>query len=177
MPSGFNPDTTPTDVIYDVGVLTYGGGIYLGLTRGGVEFNPNKEYRHPEFDGLRARIAGLDRVVDANAEFTGTLVQFGPELIPYFDPGATGTGTITPGLASVPIAIGSYLDAPTLTYLRAGGGTFSVVFEKGLVTNWSLSGEDKSEAEVEFTIEARLDMDAEDFSTDKIPWTYVVTDA
>src|SRR5215207_2295159 len=106
MPSGFN-EQTPIDVIYDVGVLTFGGGLEdgtpLGVTRGGVNFNPNKTYRQVQGDGLKNNIGGLDRVTEWDVEFTGTLIQFGSDLIPYFDPGATGSGTVIPGPASVPI--------------------------------------------------------------------------
>jgi hypothetical protein len=176
MSSGYTT-SLPSDVLLDTGVLYTGGGTKVGVTRGGLKFNPNKEMRNIEFDGKRSNIEGLDRIVNHGASIEGTFIQLGLTQVPQFEAGVTTTtpgGNIsklhTPKAASLLFSAGDYINNLRLVYARQGGGFVQVRFPKALVSHYQWSGTDKSEAEVQATFESRLGSTAAASSTDTAPY-------
>lgn len=159
--TGYSADL-PADVIVDSGVL-YVGTAIVGVTRGGLAFDPGKSYRNIPFDGVRSPIKGLDRIEKYDAKLTGTILEFDAEEFVQLEPGSTndaGTPTtiITMKAASTLLASGDYLTDVRLVMERGGGGYAAVHFSVGLLTQYSVKTSDNSEAEIAITIEARLDM-------------------
>lgn len=183
MPSGYTSDL-PNDTLLDVAVLSRKidtQQVPFGVSRGGLTFSPRKEMRNVEFDGKRSPIAGLDRITSHSAEISGTFIQFGTSQLADLEPASTATQTgtstkITPHDASTLIPAGALITALTLTYQRLGGGTASVVFPLAICREYSLQGQDNSEAEVKAAFEARLDLSGPDASTDSPPYHIVVVD-
>lgn len=185
MPSGYNANL-PNDMIWDVGVLTHDVATVqtpLFATRGGVKVLRNIQIRSAEFDGRRAKIAGLDRKIGSDPRFEGTAVQIDETLLQKFEPGGTlvtaGTPavhTLTPLGQSVTIVKATMLVKPRITWLRSGGGTVYVQFQLGLVVEYDINAQDKTEGEIPFAIEARLDPALGGFDTDDEPYIWVVND-
>lgn len=183
MPSGYS-DTLPDDILLDTGVLSQKVGAAqeaFGVTRGGTTFTPELEIRNVDFDGKRADIVGLDRIIKRGGKITGTFIQIGATQIKAYEPGSTsataaGATTITPKKASTPLVAADYLTDLTLTFLRANGGSAAVIFPKGLCTKYDIKSQDNSEAEVAAEFSARLDMAGVGATTDDAPYKIVVTD-
>jgi hypothetical protein len=159
--TGYSSDL-PTDVLLDSGVLYVGSNV-VGVSRGGLNFDPGKEYGNIGFDGKRSKVKGLDRVTGWDPKISGTLLEFGTEEMPQLEPGsvndaASPTATITPKAASTLLAAGNYLDNVRLVFERGNGKYAAVLFTCGLLTQWSLKGSDNGEGEIAVTIEARLDI-------------------
>jgi hypothetical protein len=188
MPSGYSA-TLPDDTLVDVAVLSRDVAstpTTFGVSRGGLTFTPTKEMRNVEFDGKRSPVAGLDRITAHGATISGTFIQFGTAQLTNLEPSssiATATSTagtthtLTPQPASTLIAEGDLIANLTLTYQRLGGGTVKVIFPFAICTEYELSGEDNSEAEISATFEARLGATAAATSTDTAPYSIVVFDA
>jgi hypothetical protein len=185
MPSGYTA-SLPNDMIWDVGVLSHDVATVqtaLFATRGGVNVLRNIEMRSADFDGRRVKIAGLDRKVGSDPRFEGTAVQIDETLLAKFEPGSTtvtaGTPavhTITPLKQSTTIAKSTMLVKPRLTWLRSGGGTVYVQFPLGLVVSYDIRAVDKTEGEIPFAIESRIDPAAVGFTTDDEGYIWVVTE-
>jgi hypothetical protein len=181
MPSGYSA-TLPDDVLLDVAVLSRKVATVdtpFGVSRGGMSFKPTKQYRNVEFDGKRSPIAGLDRVIAHGGTISGTFIQFGAAQIADLEPAssavtATTVTTVTPVDASTLIATSDLLEDLTMTYQRLGGGTVKIVFPLAICTEYELSGQDNSEAEIRATFEARLGVSGSD--TDAAPYEIIVTD-
>lgn len=183
MPSGYTT-SLPNDVLIDVAVLSReisAAQTPFGVSRGGLSFHPNKEFRNVEFDGKRAPIAGLDRITKFGAVIEGTFIQVGTAQIDDLEPAssvATSTGTpstftITPYDASTLIAAGDLITNLRMRYRRLGGGFVDVIFAKALCTQYEITGQDNSEAEVRATFEARQ-VATDGDSTDNAPYSIVV---
>lgn len=152
----------PSDCLLDSGVLYVGSNI-VGVSRGGLSFDPGRTWRNTEFDGKRSPVKGLDRIAGFASKIAGTMLEFGTEELPQFEPGSTSdsgtpTNTFTPKAAGVVLSSGDYLTNVRLVFERGNGKYAAVLFAVGLVTEYSLKGQDNSEAEVQITIEARLDI-------------------
>lgn len=153
----------PDDVLIDVGYL-FEGNTFVGTSRGGLSFEPTVERRNIEYDGKKANVAELDRDTFSGAQITGTLIQFISKLA-IFEPGSTSSdpgtnvGTlITPKTAGELYAAGDYLTNLRLVHPRRNGGYAQVRFPVALCTQYSLAGQDRSEAEIAATFEARLSL-------------------
>jgi hypothetical protein len=151
----------PDDVLIDVGYL-FEGNTFVGTSRGGLSFEPTIERRNIEYDGKKANVAELDRDTFSGAQITGTLIQFISKLA-TFEPGSTSADPggnvalrLTPKAAGVLYASGDYLTNLRLVHPRRGGGYAQIRFPVALCTQYSLSGQDRSEAEIAATFEARL---------------------
>lgn len=186
MPSGYNA-SFPNDMLWDVAVFSKDVATVQTpqfVTRGGNAFKRNHENRQVPFDGSREPIAGLDRGIGARPEFSGTALQLDEVVAAMFLPKATtvtvagppAVNTITPVKHGIAIAKTDMILKPRLTWARSGGGSVYVQFPYGLVMEWDINAQDKSEAEIPFRIEARLDPAAGGFTTDDAAWVLVVTD-
>lgn len=184
MPSGFTA-SLPDDVLLDTGVLYVGNSSGLsispvGVTRGGVQFSPEKEMRNIEFDGKRAPIAELDRVIAQGGRISGTFITFGTVQIPRFEPGATVdnagpfaggdpanvSSQIVPKESSTPLAAGDYIRNLRLVFLRGNGDYVQIRMPWALCERWEISGEDNSEAEITAEFVGRLGLTDAATSTD-----------
>lgn len=166
--TGYSTDL-PADVLLDSGVL-YVGAAIVGVSRGGLSFDPGKQYRNTDFDGKRSPVKLLDRITGYDAKLSGNMLEFGAEELVQFEPGsvndaATPVATITPKAAGTLLVTGDYLSNVRLVFER-GGSTgaaplyAAVLFPCAMVTQYSVKGADNNEAEIAITIEARLDATA-----------------
>jgi hypothetical protein len=163
-PSGYNA-RTPTDLLIDIGILSYDVAAVdtvLGVSRGGLQFDPGITIKELEYDGRRSPIVGGDRISYRKPTISGSMLQLGPEDWRLFEAGAGGTGstpgTVVPKLAGLSLVIGEYVKNLTLTFTRSGGGTGKVKFPYALCTKYGpVGGKDNDEAEIPVTFEARLD--------------------
>lgn len=160
MPLNGYDGTLPSDALLDSGVL-FVGSTAIGVSRGGLNFDPGRQIRNIPFDGKRSDVKGLDRVTGWDAKISGTLLEFAATDIARLEPGSTsavvgGTTTITPKTAGTLFASGDYLTDVHLIFERAGGGYAAVYFAQGFVNRWGpLKGSDNAEAEVGIEISAR----------------------
>lgn len=166
--TGYSADL-PADVLLDSGVLYIGANI-VGVSRGGLSFDPGKTYRNIPFDGQRSPVKLLDRIEKYDSKITGTMLEFGTEELPWFEPGsvndaASPVAVITPKVAGTLLVAGDYQANVRLVFER-GGSTgalplyAAVLFPCALFTQYSVKGSDNNEAEIAITIEARLDVTA-----------------
>ena len=91
--TGYNTNT-PSDILLDTGVLSMNGTV-IGVSRGGLRFTPGIELRNIDYDGKKAPVRGLDRIVNRMPQFTGTMLEVGAANIRKFEPGGA-TPDITP---------------------------------------------------------------------------------
>ena len=186
MPSGYTSGT-PSALLIDVGVLYFdkqggdGNPTKYGLSVGGVTFEPGLEWRQPEFDGRRSNIEGLDRITFRDGKITGTILMELPKHIPLIEPGSVSSAgsspetTIwTPKAASVLLTPDTdYLQNVRLLWTKSDGTLCGIRMTRALGTFTQLSGADKDEGKVQFSIEARLENGAAATSTDTAPYVYV----
>ena len=159
--------TKPTEAMIDSGVLYLrdpDDGLTLvgmGPSRGGLTFNPNREMRNVEFDGKTSMIAGLDRVLRANPQLSGGLIDFSRKSLGYYEPGGDSgdsgsVGRVAPIDATVFLGSGAYLK-DVMWVTRNQDNTITVVgFPRALVTEYEVVGEQDSEVIANLTIEARI---------------------
>lgn len=153
--------TLPADCLLDSGVLFVGSNP-VGVSRGGLTFDPGRTIRNIPFDGQRSDVKGLDRVTKWDSKIMGTLLEFAATDIARDEPGSTsavvgGVTTITPKGAGALFAGGDYLADVRLIFERSGGGYAAVYFAFGFVVKYGpLKGNDNAEAEIPIEISARL---------------------
>lgn len=175
MPSGYT-DKLPTDTLLDTAVISI-AGVMLSATRGGTTFNPGSEFRNIEYDGKKGNVAGLDRKIFMAPTLSTTLIQAGPEVLRVLEAAGSGTGnsvTIKPA-GELFNASTEYITNLECTWRRANGGTVKVTFAKALCTSYELSGQDRSEAEISVTFEARQDPAALGTNGGAVPYSIAIT--
>lgn len=174
----------PIDALLDHGTFYQGNVLIassttLGVSRGGVKFDPMWTIEQPGFDGKDALIKGLDRKFYGPAKLSATMIEFGPAAsgnqIPKLEAGIvnadTGTtpntlSTLTPTAGRVFYPAGNYLIYLRAVFPRgivAGAGIkkyAGICFPCALVTKWDLAGQDKDVAIYNVEFEARKDMAA-----------------
>lgn len=138
----------------------------LGGTRGGITFDKGEEWRNIPADGLRGKVAMLDRKTSSDPKLTGTCLLFGPDMVSnVLEPGSTSVNTGTSPNATqtiTPVAPGTLLQRGDYRRFeciwdRGNGGQAKVTFTMGLVSTWTLGAQDNNEGEIPITIEARQD--------------------
>ena len=159
MPSG--AQDLANDVLFDTAVLYIdiaGVSTPLGASRGGLTFNPNREMRTIEYDGMTSPGVGTQRIVGTAPTITGSFIEIGEtQLAEVLETGHTtqfqaSTKRFLPKAARLIFADGDYVSYAKLTYQRANGGTYSVVFPRALCTQYEHTGEDKNESLVNITL-------------------------
>jgi hypothetical protein len=179
-PSGYMA-RTPTDMLIDTGVLSMlvtAVDTVIGVSRGGLTFDPGFALKEIDYDGRRAPIVGGDRVSFRRPTISGTMLQLGPEDWRIMEPGAAGTvNVVTPKPAGLLLVIGEYVPSLTLTFSRSGPGTVKIKFPYALCTKYGpVGGKDEAEAEIAVTFEARLDR-ADVLNTDNtLPYIITISD-
>jgi hypothetical protein len=171
----------PDDVLIDVGFL-FEGNTFVGTSRGGLTFAPQIERRNIEYDGKKANVAEMDRDTFSGAQITGTLIQFVSKLS-IFEPGSTQTdpggnvsALITPQTGGQLYAAGDYLTNLRLVHPTRAGGYVQVRFPVALCTQYTVSGQDRSEAEIAATFEARLSLSDAAATPGKKPYVIELLD-
>lgn len=186
MPSGYTTGTRGA-LLIDVAVLWFdkqggdGNPTKYGLTVGGVTYEPETEWRQPEFDGRRSAIEGMDRKVFQGGVFTGEVLAELPKHIPLIEPGATSAAGSAPETTVwTPKAASTFLSADTdylqnvrMVWTKANGTLVGVRMERALGTFTQIAGDDKNEGKISFRIEARLEDGAAATSTDTAPIKWV----
>lgn len=173
--------TLPNDIILDTGVLSV-GGVPMGVTIGGCKFDPGMTWRNVEFDGKRAAIQGLDRIVSWAPTITGKILQFATSsLTNNIMMGSTLTTGGTPVSSSIVDYSGSvllplseYMSNVQLKWQRGVSGFVSVVFPSAMCVKWDVNGTDKAEGQVSFTFEARQ-IATGSLGTDQPPYSILYT--
>jgi hypothetical protein len=175
---------TPTDQIIDIGVLSYdvsGVDTVLGVSRGGLGFDPGIDLHEQQYDGQRSPIVGGDRISYRRATISGNMLQLGPEDHRIFEPAAGGTGstpgTVLPKAAGISFVIGEYVKNLTLTFTRSGGGTVKYRFPYAICKKYGpIAPKDNDEAEISVNFEARLDRADVANSDSTCPYTITYLD-
>lgn len=172
MPSGLTA-TTPAHLVLDVGVLSV-NGTPIGISQGGLDFDPGRTDRHVDGDGFRAKIAQMEYPVDYKSVIKGSFIELSTAFLALLEPGGTvSAGITTPIACGTRYAVGDYLTSVVLLQQRGDGTTFAVKFDTARITKWSLDSKDKRETLVKCEIEAYLSLAAAVVSTDTCPYTLV----
>lgn len=165
MPSGYVA-TTPTDMLVDTGILKVGPKAgptaIMGVSRGGLQFDPGSTLREVEYDGRRAPVELLDRKSFMRPRITGTMLQAAQEDFAYYEPGSTTASagiplvhTITPKAADALMVSADYKKVE-LVFNRSGGGTVTITFPSAIFVKYGpVGGTDQNEGEIAVEIEAR----------------------
>lgn len=156
----------PADVLLNMGVMfrgISGTSTKIGVTMGAPTFDPGVDLKDITFDGMRCRLKGLTRRVGFRPIIKGTLKEFGPaatgKQLAVIEPGsaeatASGVTTVTPKAAGGLYAAGDYLTDTRWIFDRGTSGFAAIYFPIALCTKWSLRGQDKDEALIDFEFEA-----------------------
>jgi hypothetical protein len=173
MPSGFTAGT-PDALAINVGVLKVNGTV-IGLSDGGLDFDPGIVDLQIGFDGARAPIAGMEYRVDYKSKISGTFITPSVAFLQQCEPGGNLSGdTITPIACGTLYAAGDYLDNVELIISRGDGTNLTVTFATAKVTKWTLDSKDKQVLKVKCEIMAYLSADVAAASTDTCPYTLTV---
>lgn len=161
--SGYST-SLPDDILLDTAVLYFGTSLY-GATKGGLRYQPQREFRNVEFDGKRSPIKGLDRVVSRMPKIVGTVIEIAPADIALLEPGSTQLALITGvtsfrGKAAGSLFVsGDYVSDVKCIWQRGNGDYFRVRFPSAIIEVFDgPQGADKEEATINIEIGARLDM-------------------
>lgn len=183
MPSGYT-SSFRGDIILDAAVLWYkkqggdGNPTKFGVSRGGIRFEPEVEWRHVDFDGKRSDIEGLHRVTNRTGRISGTWLLEIPKHWPTIEPGATlssggGIDTWTPKAASTLLTPNTdYLQELRMIGTLADGTLGEVFMARALCTRWSWVTEDKNEHVIEAEFMAVLEDGPAATSTDTAPYVF-----
>lgn len=155
--SGFNADT-PDDILLDSGVLLLDGDP-IGVSRGGLRFNPGIEIRELDYDGRKAPVVGGDRIAFRRPVISGTMLQAGEADFNRYEPGGA-TPDVTPKPQGVMFVEGDYLTDLALVFKRGNGGTCTITFPFAICKQYEVVGQNQSEAEIAVVFEARIEQGA-----------------
>jgi hypothetical protein len=150
----------PSDVLLGVGWL-FDDNTHIGISRGGLTFEPNVERRNIPYDGKMSNAEELDWDTFSEAQITGTFIQFVSKVGLYepgnttTSPGGSVTSLITPHEAGVLYEVGDYVRNLRYVFARLSGGYVQVRFFSALVSQYSIAGVDREEATIAATFSAR----------------------
>jgi hypothetical protein len=158
--NGYTLDT-PTQILIGSGVV-YRAGVPWSTSRGGLRVELIRELREVEFDGRRAPVAGLDRVVTYGIRVTATFLELNVLQSQRYEQGivasvSLGNSTLTPRDANQFFPAGAYITDTLVAFQRSDGTLVGFRIPKAFV-GYTLAGEDKSEAGIDTTFEARADL-------------------
>jgi hypothetical protein len=156
----------------------------IGVSRGGLTFDPGKEIRQIPFDSAKSPLKLLDRVIKVVPVITGKMLEYAGGDIPNYEAGATSsfasasgvTGVITPKMPGLMFASGDYLANLKLVFERgmstiAAPAYIEIIFPYAICRKYKLTGTDQAEAEVDVEFEARIDPSASGNSIFTSPYT------
>ncbi len=157
---------------------TVSSGTKFGLTEGGVDFDSGKVERQVTGDGIRARIAGLEYVIDYNPVMKFKIKEIGSSNIALLEPGSTAetvgsTTTYTPIACATLYVAGDYLEDVMAVGQRGDGGLFVCHLPVAKVVKWKLDTKDKVEAMIDVELHGYLDGTEAETSTDGAPYRLI----
>ena len=153
----------PSDVLLGTGWL-FDDNTFIGISRGGLTFEPAVEKRNIPYDGKMSDSEELDWDTFSGATITGTFVQFVSKVGIYepgsasTSPGGSVTTLITPKHSGILYTEGQYIRNLRLVFGRATGYV-QVRFFSALVSQYSIVGVDREEATIAATFSARSLLD------------------
>lgn len=168
-------DNLPADLILEHGVV-FRGDTPIGVTVGGVSFDPGKEMRNVQYDGKKSDVVGLHRIDSYTPILSGSLIEFGGDTtgdqIRTLEAGATGPAQ-TGGVDSAQGVVRTFTPKPAGTFfteseyaddIRAvfehGSGYVAILFPHAFVRKYGpIQGADKNEAKVPFEFVGCLSQD------------------
>jgi hypothetical protein len=144
----------PEEYIVDVGVITVGGVAEAwGATVDGIQWDPGKEVRHPEWDGRSSEHEGMHRTIRYNAKLTGKIKRGGAALMLDFEPGSESDGSSgsdgnTVSLLDVrqPWETGMYLEDVYYIGRQQDQTMMRVYMPRAYVKSYKLATKDNDEA-------------------------------
>lgn len=158
--SGFNANTASGVGLHGVIFIgfTIATGAYtrkLGITRGGVGFNPNGEWRNVPYDGQHAPTTALDRRIMSTPEISGTMLEVtNQNLLEILEPGGATPSTLKD--SGTFLSAGNYLTNVAVAFKRSDGSFFGYNLPVALVTQYDVQGAGSDgEVEVAITIQGR----------------------
>ena len=104
--SGFYPGF-PNDIVLDHGALAI-GDMVMTPSRGGMRFTPGVQYRRPPYDGERAEVEGMRRIVGWESMFSGVWYFTPNRVLPFIENDLTTTtpgGNVTKSVFLAPVPI------------------------------------------------------------------------
>jgi hypothetical protein len=160
----------PNEILLNPALIQIGSTV-IGVTKGGVSWDPQITFGDVAFDGERSRIKGLTRKTKHGGKLTGNLLQIGTaaQTLRLEAGAASATSTVT-GITSVvtPLGAGVLLTSGAyVTDLRAiwetgqgSGHYYAIHMPVALCVKYGIKGGDNGEADVSFEFDAVLDMAA-----------------
>ncbi len=154
MPQSGFLSTTPDDIILDTGVL-YEGSTVLGVSRGGLTFDPGIETRNVPYDGQKAPTKLLDRIIKRTPVISGTFLEASEAHLRRFEPGGA-TPNVTPKPQGTLFASGDYLTNINVVFNCGDGDIITITFPSSLCKDYTIVGQADGETEIACNFEARL---------------------
>lgn len=159
--------TLPQDILLDSGAIylgANGSGALLGRTLGGITFDPGRTIKDVDFDGMRAPVKGLQRIVDYKSVIKTKLLSYNAPEFTTLEPGfasASGSGIVATYYtlygASQYFTSGSYLSDVRAVWRRSDGSFFQVRFHIALAYKYTIVAKDKTAAEIDCEFHALVD--------------------
>lgn len=163
--SGYN-DNLPDELLNNPAIVMVGNTL-IGVTKGGVSWDPEATIEQVVFDGLRVPAKGLSRIQKYGGKLAFTLLQMATALeLQQIMPGATtatgGTGVtqiITPKSAGALFIAGDYLtDLRAIWELSTGTSFLALYLPCAYCGKWSIKGADVGEAEIAAEFACAVDL-------------------
>ena len=144
-------------VLYQDFNTATGTGTKLGVSRGGLQFDPGHTLRNLPYDGKMANIVGLDRVTFRNPTISGTLLEMPSAFVMMLDPGGVTPVTMTDSGVFLTAAT-HYIENCAVAFERSDGSVFGYNFEDAIVASYKVISKDsEGETECSIVIEARME--------------------
>lgn len=167
--SGLDTTNFAQDLLYETGVV-FIGDTPIGVTVGGIKWNPGKSYLQPGFDGKQAPYEQMDRPIYGESTIAFMMQEMGGSTtgnqIDFLEPGSSAASAGTPPVNTItPKAGGGFLAAGDYaTNLRVmiemgaqGSGKYkAILFPKALCTKYDVSTQPGKEGQISVEFSARL---------------------
>jgi hypothetical protein len=179
--STFLADILPDSAFIAFNTVAGPGSSFLGATRGGVKWSPDKKYRNAldNVDGARSKLYLGDRPVSVDAKVSCKLLQQGATTLSYVEPGiisSSGSGNVAmmyiPLTMSLFLSAGAYLPNFRVIWQRTNGTYWQVRLYRALCTKFEDTSKDKDETEADAEFEGRLDLTVAGNTTDSPIYIY-----
>lgn len=159
--SGYNSNTPNGIGLFGVIMVGFntGTGAYtrkLGISEGGITFNPNAEWRNVSYDGQHAPTKGLDRRVMSTPEITGTIKEVtNQNLLESFEPGGATPSTLKD--SGTFLSSGDYISDLAVVFKRSDGSWFGYNLANAICIQYEVAGQGADgEVQVAVTFQGRL---------------------
>lgn len=171
--------TKPEGYIVDVGVITVGGVAEAwGATVDGLQWDPKKKVRHPEWDGRSFEHEGMHRTTTYEPTLSGKVKRGGASFLMDLEPGSESDGssggssgnTVTLLDARTPWTAGMYLEDVHYLGRQQDGNILLINMERAYVKEYKLATKDNDEGVWDITLVPVLPEG--ETNPNKAPFTY-----